>query len=307
MEQFDNVYNVAVHRYEILQCGNVEKLIKKRTDTDVDPIYYCHIDETFDIIQRVHIGTGHGGRDKMVKELRKKYTNITTESVGLFKSMCKECMKKRKRVSTKGVVVRPIISNNYGSRSQVDLIDMQSMPCGSYKWIMVYQDHLTKFCILKPLTSKRASEVAYHLMDVFLLVGAPCILQSDNGAEFTASVITELKILWPDLLLVHGKPRHPQSQGSVERLNCNVKDILIAWLNDNNCTDWAAGLKFVQFQKNTSFHSGIQRSPYNALFGCEPRTGLRSLKLPDEVLERIVSEEDLQNILQANAENVPEG
>ena len=63
----------------------------------------------------------------------------------------------------------------------------------------------------------------------------------------------------------------------------------------------------MQFQKNISLHSGIQRSPYNALSGCEPRTDLRSLKLPDEVLERMVSEEDLQNILQAKAENVPEG
>src|ERR1043165_3209561 len=95
---------------------------------------------------------------------------------------------------------------------------------------MVYQDHLTKFCILRPLYTKRASEVAYQLMYIFLLVGAPQILQSDNGSEFTASVITEMKQLWPDLLMVHGKPRHPQSQGSVEQLNCDIKDMLIAWL-----------------------------------------------------------------------------
>ena len=48
---------------------------------------------------------------------------------------------------------------------------------------------------------------------LFLLIGAPVVLQSDNGSEFTASVITELQGLWPDLKLVHGKPRHPQSQG----------------------------------------------------------------------------------------------
>ena len=198
-----------MYRYEILQCGHVEKIIKKRSDVKDDPVYYCHIDETFDVIKRIHLATGHGGRDKMVKELKKKYANITSNSVELFKSMCRECMKKRKRVATKGIVVRPIISNNYGSRSQVDLIDMQSMPCGSYKWITVHQEHLTKFCVLGPLTSKRAAEVAQQLVDVFLLLGAPCILQSDNGAEFTASVVGELKIMWPDLLLVHSKPRHP--------------------------------------------------------------------------------------------------
>ena len=229
----------------------------------------------------------------MMKELSKKYANVTQEVIELYKSYCVECAKKRRRRAVKGVVVRPILTTNYGSRGQVDLIDMQSMPNGQYKWILVYQDHLTKYCILRPITSKRAAEVAFQLMDIFLLFGAPQILQSDNGSEFTASVITELKLLWPDLLMVHGKPRHPQSQGSVERLNCDVKDMLVAWLGDNDCTDWPIGLKFVQFAKNTSYHSGIKQSPYSALFGIEPRVGLRSTALPNEILERMVSEDDL--------------
>ena len=107
---------------------------------------------------------------------------------------------------TKGVVVRPILSKDFSSRGQVNLIDMQSMAHMGYKWIMVYQDHLTKFCVLRSLTSKRAAEVAYQLMDVFLLFGIPTILQSDNGSEFTANIITELKQLWPDVKLVHVKP-----------------------------------------------------------------------------------------------------
>ena len=65
-------------------------------------------------------------------------------------------------------------------------------------------------------------------MDVFLLFGDPTVLQPDNGSEFTANIITELKQLWPNMKLVHGKPRHPQSQGSVERANGDIKDMLVA-------------------------------------------------------------------------------
>ena len=212
----------------------------------------------FDAIKQVHVNTGHGGRDKMIKETSKKFANITHESLNLFKTLCVQCQGKRKRVTTKGVVVKPIISNDYCSRAQVDLIDMQSMAKAQYKWIMNYQDHLTKFCVLPPLTTKRATEVIYHLLDIFLLLGAPAILQSDNGAEFTAKVITELKQMWPDLVIVHGKPRHPQSQRSVERSNCDIKDMLTAWLYDNSTVDWTVGLKFAQFQKNSSHHSGIK-------------------------------------------------
>ena len=127
---------------------------------------------------------------------------------------------------------------------------------------MVYQDHLTKFVILRALQTKRAAEVAYQLTDVFLLFGAPVILQSDNGSEFTADVIRELKLMWPELTLVHGKPRHPQSQGSVERANSDIKDMLISWLSDNNTRDWVSGIKFVQFYKNSAHHAGIQSNIY---------------------------------------------
>ena len=140
-------------------------------------------------------------------------------------------------------MVQPILSSEFSSRGQVDLIDMQSMSSRTYKWIMVYQDHLTKFCVLRPLKSKRAAEVAFQIADIFLLLGAPVILQSDNGSEFTAQIITELCSMWPELSIVHAKPRHPQSQGSDERANGDIKDMLVAWMADNNSTDWATGIK----------------------------------------------------------------
>lgn len=71
---------------------------------------------------------------------------------------------------------------------QVDLIDLQSQADGDYKFIMVYQDHLTKFVRLRALKTKTAAEVAYHLTDIFSDIGAPIILQSDNGREFANSV-----------------------------------------------------------------------------------------------------------------------
>ncbi|XP_076036969.1 KRAB-A domain-containing protein 2-like [Oratosquilla oratoria] len=224
-----------LENYEVLQCGPTDKLIKRRSTRQESPLYYVSIEETFDVVKSAHISTGHGGRDRMLKELQKKYANIPTKAVELFKSLCQECQKKRKRPMTKGVVVRSILTKEFSSRGEVDLIDMQSMPSGSNKkWIMVYQDHLTKFCILRALTSKRAAEVAFHLLDIFLLFGAPVILQSDNGSEFTSQVITELKEVWPKLTLVHGKPRHPQSQGSVERANGDIKDMLVAWMADKD-------------------------------------------------------------------------
>ena len=108
---------------------------------------------------------------------------------------------------------------------------------------------------------------------MFLVFGAPHILQSDNGRKFTASVITELKELVTELVIVHGKPRYPQSQASVERSNGDIHDMLVSWMRDNNTTNWATGIQFVQFQKNRRDHVGIKRSPYEVMLGCAHKVG----------------------------------
>ncbi|KAL7286669.1 hypothetical protein TKK_0019056 [Trichogramma kaykai] len=132
------------------------------------------------------------------------------------------------------------------TRCQVDLIDFQSQSHNDYKWIMVYQDHLTKFVILNALKTKRAEEVASHLVRIFLTFGAPCLLHSDNGLEFVNAIINELKILWPELNIVHGKPRHSQSQGSVERANRDIEDMIATWLVDNKSTSLSNPKKLKQ-------------------------------------------------------------
>jgi len=135
-----------------------------------------------------------------------------------------------------------------------------------------------------------------ELLKIFLKVGCPHILQSDNDREFTAAVIQELTSLWPTCKIVN-RSRHPASQGSVERSNQDVEAVLRGWLIDNDTKNWAISCYFVQFQKNSSFHRTIKRSPYKALFGTEPKTGLQSSHISKELLEKLVTEEDLDLLL----------
>ncbi|GFV26662.1 KRAB-A domain-containing protein 2 [Trichonephila clavipes] len=65
-------------------------------------------------------------------------------------------------VPKKDIVGKPMTNSELKSRCQVDLIDLQSNRDGKYKFIMVYQDHLTKLVQPRPLKTKRAEEVAYH-------------------------------------------------------------------------------------------------------------------------------------------------
>ena len=112
--------------------------------------------------------------------------------------------------------------------------------------------------------------------------------------------------MWPELSMVHGKPRHSQSQGSIERANQNIENILFAWMTKNGTTAWSKGLKFVQFTKNQSLHSGIKCSPYEAMFREKPRVGLSStVPLPEATLSELETVEDLEvTIERYNAEQM---
>lgn len=90
-------------------------------------------------------------------------------------------------------MVKPIISSEFKYWCQVDQIDFQSHPDKTYKFILVYQDHLTKFIILKRLEYERAEEVAFDLIDIFTLIGAPSILQFNNRRKFSIAIISNLK------------------------------------------------------------------------------------------------------------------
>jgi hypothetical protein len=232
----------------------------------------------------------------MEAEINKKYCNVTRTAIQIYLSLCEQCQGKKK-MKKKGLVVAPILSNHMNSRCQIDLIDMQTEPDRDYRFILNYQDHLTKFTILKPLKTKTAEEVAYNVMDIFCIFGAPFILQSDNGREFSNKIIEAFKDLWPGLKLVHGKPRHSQSQGSVERSNQDVRDMLVAWMLDNKTKQWSEGLRLIQSKKNRALHEGIKKSPYEAMFGSKQRIGLAYSSLERETYEILDSEEDLERIL----------
>jgi len=225
----------------------------------------------------------------MEAELKKKYCNITQQVIHLYLALCEHCQLKRK-TPKRGLVVHPVLSHYMNSRRQVDLITMQSKPDGYCRFITNYQDHLTKFTILRPLKSKTAEKVAYQLMDIFCMFNAPFIPHSDNGREFANKIIQNLADIWPGMKLVHEKPRHSKSQESVERSNQDVRDILVAWMSDNTKT-WSERLQFIQSKKNRSLHSVIKTSPYEAMFGTVQRIGLGESVLTVDMYSAIETEE----------------
>ena len=231
------------------------------------------LEDIFDVIHSAHIACGHGGEKRTYYEIRnhRNIANITNEQIKLFISLCQICKRKKNILKKNNSSSSSrIISSSFGERAQIDLIDL-SKNCTKegYKYILNYQDHLTKFVMLKPLKSKKTLEVNEAVLDIFTTLGAPQILQCDNGMEFSGIQSGILDKYWPNCKMTHSRPRHPQSQGSIERANGDVMNILRGWLNSSSSSSWVEGLKFVQLQKNNSFNRTINCSPFKAVFGRE--------------------------------------
>ena len=133
---------------------------------------------------------------------------------------------------------------------------------------------MTKFVQLHPLKSKYAPEIAYQLLDIFSIFRAPSILQSDNEREFVNPAITELSEIRLRLKLVHGKPRHSQSQGQIERANRDIEDMFTTWLQSNS--------KIVPIMEASSVRH-LETS--------------KTSNLPDDVIEDIFTEEELAKVV----------
>ena len=109
-----------------VQFGNdiIEKLVKPGNSH-----FFVPMEELFDKIHEAHIEKSHPGRDIMQKYLLTKYVNVTTEHIKIYRSFCEKCGLKKSK-ARRGVVDKPILTQNVMSRGQVDLIDMQSQPDG---------------------------------------------------------------------------------------------------------------------------------------------------------------------------------
>ncbi|CAF1596916.1 unnamed protein product [Didymodactylos carnosus] len=97
----------------------------------------------YQVLQDVHIRTGHGGRDKMRHEINQYYFWIPPKVVDIFLSTCIACQVWKPLKNH--IVSTSIVSIGFLTRLEIDLIDLRTRPDGDYKWILHCRDHFSKF------------------------------------------------------------------------------------------------------------------------------------------------------------------
>jgi hypothetical protein len=66
-----------------LKVSDVNNLIVPVSENN-EMKYYVHNEELFDVIHKVHLSIGHGGRNRMEHEVSTKYKNIIRDMIMLY-------------------------------------------------------------------------------------------------------------------------------------------------------------------------------------------------------------------------------
>jgi transposase InsO family protein len=158
-----------------------------------------------------------------------------------------------------------------GTWHTVSLEFVEGLPqSGSTNCILVIVDKFTKYAYFVPLKHPfTALSVAKLFIDnVYRLHGLPSVIISDRDRIFTSNLWRELFNL-ADVQLQMSSAYHPQSDGRIERVNQCMETFLRCFVNAFP-KKWLAQLSLAEFWYNTSFHSAIGRTPFEALYGYTP-------------------------------------
>ena len=137
----------------------------------------------------------------------------------------------------------------------------------------------TRFPEAIPLRNIKAKTIVKALTKLFMLVGLPSSIQSDQGSNFMCGVFQQVM---HELGITQYKSSayHPQSQGALEQWRQTLKTMMRIYCFETE-KDWDEGIHLLLFAAQKSVQEALGFSPFGLVFG---RTVRGPLKLLQEKL-----------------------
>ncbi|MCP4492355.1 MAG: DDE-type integrase/transposase/recombinase [Gammaproteobacteria bacterium] len=223
---------------------------------------------------------GHFAVQKTLQKLRTNYYWPTmVQDVRRFCQGCHPCQqRKRPNKHTRAPLVSLPVEGPW-DRVSMDIIGplLPSEPHG-YKYILVFNEYLTKWVEAFPLRSITSETVAKVFVEsIICRFSTPRQLLSDRAPNFLSSLMHDIYKLC-NIRKLNTTPYHPQCDGLTENFNATLTKTLASYATKH--IDWPDYLPFALFAYRTSVHSSTGESPYYLLFGNDPRLPIDSVLTP---------------------------
>uniref|UniRef100_A0A669C967 Gypsy retrotransposon integrase-like protein 1 n=1 Tax=Oreochromis niloticus TaxID=8128 RepID=A0A669C967_ORENI len=223
-----------------------------------------------EVLQGTHDNAGHQGQFRSLSLARQRFfwPHIDRD-VKDYVRQCQRCVV-GKAADPEGRA--PLESIKTSAPLEIVCIDFWTAEDSNKKPVdvLVVTDHFTRMAQAFPCRDQSAKEVAKQLWDkYFCIYGFPERVHSDQGASFESQLVAEL-------LRVAGvkksrmTPYHPMGNGSVERFNRTLGNMIRALLPDAK-HDWPRRLQTLTFMYNCTVHETTGYAPFYLMFGRVPR------------------------------------
>jgi transposase InsO family protein len=139
-----------------------------------------------------------------------------------------------------------------------------------YSVIMVVVDRFTKYAHFIPVSHPyNVTKIAnLFSQNVMKLHGLPNNIVSDRDPTFTIKFWRELFQIQGVKLLM-STTYHPQTDGQTEATNKTLEGYLRCYVGDNP-KGWSNWLTMAEYCNNTSYHSSLKSTPFEATYGYPP-------------------------------------
>jgi transposase InsO family protein len=157
------------------------------------------------------------------------------------------------------MVKTPIIREPF-SKIAIDIVGPLSRTKKGNKYILTVIDEGTRYPEAFPLPSIEAERIAQSLVQLFSRVGVARVILSDQGSNFTSTLLKQLY----EMLGIKGittSPYRPQSNGKCERYNGTLKKVLKK-LCITYEKDWDEMLPYALFAYRETPHEETGFSPF---------------------------------------------
>jgi hypothetical protein len=138
----------------------------------------------------------------------------------------------------------------------------------------VIVDRFTKYAhfvpIKHPFTTRTIAKAVYD--NVIKLHGLPKTIVSDRDKVFTSTVWKEL-FTTMGTQLIFSSAYHPQTDGQIERVN-QCLEMYLRCAVHSDPKHWKSWPTRVEFWYNSTHYTSLGCSPFKALYGHDPNTGL---------------------------------
>ena len=239
-----------------------------------------------DILEENHSGpmAGHFSGERLYKTLMRHWwwPGMYTDTVKHCAS-CPQCA----IVSGSGRVNRPPLHPIPVQRAfqivGVDVMDLPMTEAGN-KHVVVFQDFLTKWPLVFPVSDQKAITIARLLAEKVIPVhGVPEALLSDRGTNLLSHLMLDLcKML--GIKKLNTTAYHPQTDGMVERFNRTLKTALRKHAAKFGA-QWDTYLSGILWAYRNTPHEATGEKPSFLLFGFDCRTPSEAALLPPAPLQ----------------------